>query len=460
MFVSLKSKQMLHFQAFRNYFFNFITMYYYNLFLRIIIALVMLLFVSCKKEDDITAPDIEFSGPQENQTFNVNDVMTVSGVISDDNEIKSVSIQLLNSAQQVVLPAVLPSLSSPSMNFSVHYPIDDIHLESGAYFIMITASDGKNERRKYRKIYLNEVPRVLRKIFVITQTTSSATNWSYIDSTLTSIYPYYTFNGDYIGSSVSDYYQQIFNCGNYTGDYISYDDKTKNVKYSIPGITSVVPYFTAQTSNLNNTYIARYDEFIKGYDYLGSPIYNTQSSPGYYVTKFIFNDGWMISQQQSKIPATKIIVSYYPSGLADVQTNISQDVVAMVEKDNTNVFMFGNNAGQATIQLYDRINNNLWNPYPFSLATGALLSAVKIDNDTYLIGHSNGTIYKYQYVSSGVTVYLSGYTAKSLKYDFDSNKLFVAENNKVSVIDYATKSVLASVNSSETILDIHPLYNR
>ena len=86
--------------------------------------------------------------------------------------------------------------------------------------------------------------------------------------------------------------------------------------------------------------------------------------------------------------------------------------------------------------LFDRINNNLWNPYPFSLATGNLLSALKLDPDIYLLGHSNGTIYKYQYSMSSVTTFLTGYTAIKLKYDEVNNKLYVVEANKVATFDF------------------------
>ena len=86
--------------------------------------------------------------------------------------------------------------------------------------------------------------------------------------------------------------------------------------------------------------------------------------------------------------------------------------------------------------------------------------ALKIDSDTYLLGHSNGTIYKYQYSIGSVTAYLTGYTAVKMKYDDVNNKLYVVEANRVSSFDYGTTVLSNSVNSLENILDIHLLYNR
>jgi hypothetical protein len=94
------------------------------------------------------------------------------------------------------------------------------------------------------------------------------------------------------------------------------------------------------------------------------------------------------------------------------------------------------------------------------LPPGSILSAVRIDPDTYLIGLSNGLIYKYQYLSSSLTTYLSGYTAKELKYDALNNNVYIVENNLMTAVDYISKSVVHSLSSAENILGISFLYNR
>ena len=424
------------------------------------IVLSLLFLHACKKDKDITGPTVEINTPIDNQTFNVLDVIIVSGAVSDDTKITSVTVSLVDAQQHVAHVSVSASVTSPTMSYSVQYPLDNIHLESGTYYILVTASDGANDTRKYCKINLIAVPRVLTKLFVVSNTTSSQTNWGYIDNSFSSIVPFTTFTGDYIGSATSSYYQQLFNCGNYTGNYSSYDLTTNLLKYTISGNTSSNPYFTGYTTAINNTFVARYDEYIKGYNYKGDPTYTAQAMSGCFAKHIIFNGGVLIAEQQNKITLAKILVTYYATGVADVQTNLTQDVAALVEKDNTNVFVFGNVSGQGIIQLFDRINNNLWSPYPFSLPLGSILSAVKINDDTYLIGHSNGTILKYQYQTSSLTTYLTGYTAKQLKYDSDANKIYVVENNKITSLDYASASIVNTVTSGENILDLQLLYNR
>ena len=132
----------------------------------------------------------------------------------------------------------------------------------------------------------------------------------------------------------------------------------------------------------------------------------------------------------------------------------------MCNQDENNIFLFGNVAGQGVIQLYDRIHNNIWNPYNYSLNPGAILSAVQLDADTYLIGHSDGTIYKYQFMTSSVTAYLVGYTALQLQYDALNNRIYIAEQNRVTAVDVPSASVTGMVTSTENIKNISLLYNR
>lgn len=420
---------------------------------------VLCLF-SCKKDKDDFGPSVSFITPYENQFFNVNDIVPVKASVSDETKITALSISLVDVNLNPAHVSIAIPVSSPSMTINATYELDNIHLESGVYFILITASDGKNDSYTYRKIYIGAIPKVITKLLVASATTTSQTNFSFIDSAFNTITPYKNFTGDYIGSSVSSYFQQVYMCGNYTGSFTGIKLSDNAIRFNVPCIVSSSPYFTGYYSTDKNNYVAGYDEFIRGYDYAGNTIYSATVETGFYVPHFCFNNNYLIAEEKDKTSAAKKLLTCYPTGAKQQSIAINQDVVAFCEKDISNVFLFGNSSGQGVIQLFDRINNYIWSPYPSSLAAGTILSAVKIDADTYLIGHSNGTIYKYTYQSPGVIPYLTGYTAIQLKYDFDKNRLYIAEANRISSIDYPSKTPINSINSAETVLDIHLLYNR
>lgn len=421
---------------------------------------LVLCSVSCKKEEDEDGPEIVFNSPAENQTFNVMQYALVDATVTDNQKLNTISVSLVDANQGYAHVAVPVSVTGKETHVHFNYDLDNIHLLTGYYYIRISANDGKHITNKYRKIYLIAVPKVLKGIYLVSNTTSATTNWSKIDTNFTSITPYHTFTGDYVGSGVTSYYQQGYNCGNYTGDFSARVLEFNTPKYSVSCISGFNPYFTGLLCDETYSYVAQYDGTIKGRGYTGNVVYNASALSGYYAKKMCFNSDQIVSEQIEKVGGAHKLVTYLPTGTSQMTTAISQDVVQFCEMDADNVFVFGNLAGQGTIQLYDRVNNNLWSPYPFTLAPGALLSAIKVDNDTYLLGHSNGTIYKYQFSISSVTSFLPGYTAVQLKYDDTHNELYVVEANKVTTINMGTTGVVHTINSSENILDLHLLYNR
>ena len=384
----------------------------------------------------------------------------MNATVTDDVKISSVSVSLMDAGQHLAHITVPVSVSSPSMTLNMQYLLDNIHLESGFYYIKITASDGENDSHKFQKIYLIAVPKILKTIYLVSNTGSSQTNLSAIDSAFSAITPYNTFSGDHLASSVSSYYQQAYICGNFTGNFTGHILDYNSPKFTVAPVTSSNPYFTGYFNDDKYSYVSKYDGNIKGYNYSGGIFYGANALPGYYAKQMCFNDGYLISEENEIFTSTKKLVTYFPSGSVEKNCALPQDVVQFCEMDASNVFVFGNVSGQATIGLFDRVNNNLWSPYPFALAGGSLLSALKIDSDTYLLGHSNGTIYKYQYASGSVTTYLTGYSAIKLKYDGVQNKLYVVEANRVTTFNMTTLGMVNTINSGETILDIHLLYNR
>ena len=424
------------------------------------LTLLVISLFSCKKDDDGNAPDITINTPVDNQTFNVYDYITVNASVSDQTKIETLSVTLVDAQQSPAHVTVPISVTSASMTFNLQYLLDNIHLESGIYYMLISASDGKHDSHAYRKINIIAVPKVLKTVYVTSKTSSFQTNLSAVDSTFTSIIPGHTFSGDHLGSSVSSYYQQGCMCGNYTGNFSGIDLSNYNVKFGISPVISGNPYFTGFYNDDKTNYISKYDGNIKGYDYLGSINYGASAIGGYYSEHICFNSGYLISEQQDRTSSAKMLTTYFPSSGFEKNCALTQNIVSFCEKDATNVFLFGNVGTQGVIQLFERINNNIWNPYPFTLPAGTVLSAVKIDADTYLIGYSNGTVYKYQYLSGSLTTYMTGYTAVQLKFDDLTNELYVVEANKISVFDYTSLALHHSVISAEQILEINLLYNR
>ena len=139
------------------------------------------------------------------------------------------------------------------------------------------------------------------------------------------------------------------------------------------------------------------------------------------------------------------------------ETNVAQDVIEFFSKDTDNFFVFGNSSGQGVIEIYQISSNGFWTPH--TLLPGTVLCAEQIDSDTYLIGHSNGNIYKYIYSTNSSTPFITGVLARNIKYDSVNQQVIVTEGNKIKQFDYTTASLINTIVHADSIFDIHVLYN-
>lgn len=413
----------------------------------------------CRKEIDTTPPVISISLPSQNQSFQEGEGVVIKGTVSDETALVNISIKLLNEQGQPVHKTLSIPVSSKEQNINTSYFLDNVHLESGTYQLCLFASDGKNDSYTCVSIYIVAVPRILDKIMVATVSSAAQTRISTIDSSGI-IVPFTNFPGDHLGLSVNSYFQELFHCGNATGNFSGMNIKDKKMVVDIPCVpSSSVPYFTGFYVKNNQYYVSNYNEQIRGYDHTGNIIYNATALLGYLAKHACLNDQHLIVEEQNKINKEQKLVCYYPTGVVQQNCSLTQEVVAFCEMDDAHVMVFGNKGGQGMIQEYDRNANNLWDPYPYTLTYGTITSVLQLDGNSYLLACSNGSIYKYVYSSSSVTSYLTGYTAIQMMLDDLNNKLYVIEKNKINTFDLNGK-LLKTINSPEEILEIGLLYNR
>ena len=202
-----------------------------------------------------------------------------------------------------------------------------------------------------------------------------------------------------------------------------------------------------------------YDGRVRGFNVNGLITYNAMAAPGWYPRNVLKHDQYIASAIKEISTATrKIILFDAVSGAGVQETYLSQDVVEFYTKDANDIICFGNDAGQGKMEIYQVSTNGFWTPY--TIAAGTILSVARVDAGTYLIGHSNGTVYKYVYSLNSMTTHLSGVTASHICYDDVNQLIYVAEGNNVKRFNYITGALVNTVTHSSPILDLGLLYNK
>lgn len=132
--------------------------------------------------------------------MHVFDTLIVQAQIRDESRLEWVRFSIINENNSTVLPTVTHSLGGVQNELVAKgIPIDDIHLESGSYFVRVTAFDGSNESSAFRELTIFEAPLEIMKVFTISPGSSVI-----IDSLQTDVFVNAT-------SVTSDYGEAIAN---------------------------------------------------------------------------------------------------------------------------------------------------------------------------------------------------------------------------------------------------------
>lgn len=416
--------------------------------------------IGCKKDKDTVPPIVTITSPYDNQMFNVYETFTIKAELTDDKKLVSVNIKLVNEQQAVMQSPVEFAISGKEYSLNIQYELYDVHLPNGNYYLRIEASDGESTGVGYMKIYIHETPTFRKSIYAITQS-ASMLNVVKIDSSL-SLINKLSFTSDYSGSVLSSYYQYLFVSGIYSGGFSGIDVERGNIKWSVPPTNTGNPDFTSLTSANEKYYLSYFSGNVRAYNYSGRVDYQTQQmQDGYYPAKVIKNGDYVLVETKEKISSTKkLITCLANTGLAIREKQIQGDVVEFINKSISEVVLFSNNNGQGEMSVFNILSNSLFSPH--TIPVGEILSALQIDADNFLIGHANGTIYRYEYSNSSLTTLMTGVMPYKMTYDVINNQLIVAEAKTIQLFNYspALTTLDNTVALTDSILNVHVLFNK
>ncbi len=424
----------------------------------ILLLLSFLIFLSsCEKITDEQVPRISISSPYNNQQINGNDTVFITGSVSDNNTIKSVSISLRNSNDIPVLPTITHTPNDKTFSFNDPYFFNDLHMPSGQYYFSIQASDGNNTTSKYINISYGEIPRTRTGIFFYDNSGSSTSIYE-LNGNSANLFK--TVNSDFLGGAANSYGQQLITVGEYNGKIMAYDVATGNQAWSINNANSSVPYYTNVFFHDKELYVGIRNGEIRAYNSNGSPTYFSNVQTSYFPENGLVHDNVFISEEKAIGNNTRYITSYWTNSGGFVhQLQLTEDVVEIFAFAPNKAVLLANdyNTNDGKIQIYDAQLNT--KSTPFNLSVGTILDAEEISTGVYLIAQ-NGNLVLVNANSHSTLPYLNGVNANKIKYDAFSNELYVVDGNTITAYDFSSKSVLFSYTHSSPVLDLVFLFNK
>lgn len=432
----------------------------YRHFSFLLIFLILLAFGGCQKDTGDPGPAITLTSPTENQAFNVTGEIGIKGSVYDDGTIEYIRIQLLNEQMTPALPAqqIIPEGNQYTLNLA--YALDDPLMEGGKYYLQVQASDGVHVNNKYVALQITAVPKKLRYFLAVTQS-GNTLHVVKIDSAFQTT-TLLTVNSDYLGSGVCNDYGLFYLGGSYTGDIHVYDMSQWQEQWNVP-VTVSPPFawFTGMMVSGGYLWVGYQTGKYEKYDLYGNKKMAINSYNAYAPRKFCLAGDKLITEEKSTTgPQTMLTVRFEYSGALSAEYPVSEQTVALVPVDATNICHITNSyTGQAHLYLF-----NTEIPYEeeveWAFDNGKAWCAIPM-KERILIGHDQG-IYVFSPADLSSYLWIGGNSVKTLFHDESHGWLLAGEGKQLKIYAdmFSLNILIKTVDLNDSIVSVHGVYNK
>lgn len=416
----------------------------------------VLIFTSCRKEVDTQHPVITYISPPELENFNVLDEIPIKADITDDEIITSVKVNLTNKDLVPVSQSIFVYPNSANYSLDIDFPIEDIYLESGEYYVFIRAEDGTNFKNQYQLIHITGKPKELESIIVLTEGNFNAIEISEIDNS-DNLNFLFDINSDYSGSATNSRYQQLYITGKDLNNLNTYDlhsmelDWLKEVFPPVPMHNDDCMYSDKEL------YVSFNTTHIFGYRYDGSQIFNASVENDKSPSRLAKFNEFLLVDLQSKTGGITYLATYYLTTGAEKQ-RLATDykVVDILELDNSTVLIAGNILQEGLLNMYDPYTNIETTLLP---VPGKIACIEKLPDNKFIIGTDNN-ILVYDHDQSFLTSILPGKVAYRIRFDETKSNIYTVAPKLIEKIKYPQMLFQKSYPLPDSIFNIHLLYNK
>lgn len=423
------------------------------------LLLLSLAFVSCRRDEGGSEPSVEFLSPANGAQYDIFDSIHVNVKMSDDHGLANLKFRLTDMNMLPVMPVIEQSINGRNYETSFDFPITNIRITTGNYYFYADVTDVDGNRRSiYRIVQITEVPRELKGFFAATVPASNTLKIYKADTSWTAT-SWNVFTSDFTDMTLSNYWQQVYMSGDITGPLraVSIDGVTPG--WSQNAFPSSAKYWGGLSVADRRLLVSvRGQSQVRSLDETGAQGFFAMADNGYFpesqiqVANRIFIEEKEISTQAGRM------VVFSSSGGSIQETSMAVDAMLMVPKDNDNIYVLGNGAGQGHLLIYDVAANGFWEP--ITLPTGFITAATQIDSTTLLIAMDNGNLYRFTYSPVGLLTWASGINSTQLRYDPVNDEVYSAEGTDVKVYSYNPFVLQHTVPFAEQVKDLELWYNR
>lgn len=423
-----------------------------------ILFLLTLIFVSSCREETYEPPFIQMFSPSENGMAQTGDTLQVKGSISSAIPITYIKIVLLTSTYIQSCPAITIYPNSTNYNLNTEYIISNNNLLSGTHYLFVEAGNDYASGSRFIKLTISGIPKESKALFAFCHETANDHVKIFKVDSLLNYTLFKQLPDDFQEGAVNSQDQLIYSMGLFEGNLYSLDATDGNILHQVNAIINPpFPYFESLYWGNNLLVVGYYDGRIEGYFGNGNLKF-VYSVENFRLHKVSFDGLYLLSVLEYYTVTEYCAGAIYEfSGLLKDMIFVNYEIVNFYRASGNDVVLFCNDALQPSVKAFNTYTMVI--THIKNLPAGTIQSVTQIDDDKFLICHSNGFLL-YSFDNNSYAETGSGSTSGEIVYDETDNIIYLSEGKNISAYSYPTLQHIGTVVLSDSIKDLEILYNR
>lgn len=421
-------------------------------------SLALLAILCACEDEDMELPLVSVLSPSVNATFSVFDTLTVAYQASDNRVVTQVTVCLVNDDFIPVTGQVSHTIDKVSHSGTAELVIDDRQLVSGRYFVMVTASDGTNDRSAFVEVTVNEYPLFRRGVFFADMNAAGQGTVFQVDSIFSSVSLFHSPGQDLARISVTSFNDRITIVGHRGAGIMQYDLISTGQRWSASAANQPpAPTYHDMVTYGSQIFASLYTRELRAYSIEGALILNRQFEYDRPHTLHADDRHVFVELREIGGGQQRLLVLRQHNFSEKWLVALPIEIVAFCSKGADEVFIFGNDGPQARVLLYNAETNGWWEPR--QLPQGRILHAVKGQDQVYFLAMESG-LYRYTFSPNHLSVVRPGIIYQRLRHDRADGLILGADRGTLDVISEQNGMLLTSVQHTDSITDIDIRYSK
>lgn len=408
---------------------------------------------SCSKDQDNISPVITIINPIENSYYELGDSINIKAVIEDDRKVESVAVNITTVGYVPVTSLESFQVGQSSYELNATIWIDETFIETGEYLIRIFATDGSNDKRKYRSVRISGEERRVEGYLAITMKNISQSDIQILapDFHQDSIF---TLSRPYLLSSINDRTQQFHYITPNPSEIITFNTREFAIDWE-DGANPPYAEFTGTDVN-RYLYVATANGNIRGYDGSGAIVYQTGNWPEYLPEELAVSEEFVVAEQVARSGVDRYLVVYYTtSGFEKNRVLMGDDIRGIAVAGSEFLFLEWDGEN-GSISLLDPVEMDITR---LRIVSGAKWEGIIPVNESLFLVYSEDIIYMYRTAFNELAFFTAMEGTHVILEDVD-NQLFLIGDEGVRVLGFPSGIEIASLTFDDPLLGFHVIHNK